>query len=436
MPLNKMKKYVILVLLIFLMPFSTYAGVFTEINDLMKKGEYDMALNTLTEAEPKIKSSEKYLLHYYKAKIYFYTDDNDKSIIHFKKSIELKPDWYLPYHDLGFVYQNKNNFNNAIIYYKKSIKRFETYPTVYLNLGNVYFATKKYESAIINYQESSKYEKNKDVLSDIYYRQGKAYSYLKDNNKAIACFEKSIKAKPNWHLPYHDLGLVYHNLNNHEEAISYYNKALLYSETFPASYINLGNIYLVKKDYAVARENYQKALESKQDKDALSETYLGLGDAYMAEKNYTESVKALKKAIKHKNDNWKAYMNLGLVYFNQDIYDDAIENFNKVIQLNSNYYLAYFYKANCYRGLRKYPEMEKNYKLSLQYQPDNKDVLYSLSTYYAFIDNKNNMLEYLKLLFSVDEQYKNIIMYDTIFENYQKDKDFLKLVKGQANGTK
>ena len=65
-------------------------------------------------------------LDYYKGEVYFARskdDDLEKAIKHYKKSINLEPDFYLPYRRLG------------LIYYKKNDQKFKEYFRKYVNLN-------------------------------------------------------------------------------------------------------------------------------------------------------------------------------------------------------------------------------------------------------------------------------------------------------------
>ena len=270
--------------------------------------------------------------------------------------------------------------------------------------------------------------KNEDYL--YFYYKGKIYFQLKNYQNSVNNFLQSIKLNKNWYITYNDLGLAYIYLNNKQLAKNNFNTSILINKTFSLPYFNLANLFLNEKNYNQAINNYISALEFEKDKDIISKIYLGLGNAYQENNEISKAIETYKKSIENDQNNWKSYMNLGVVYFDSDLFQDAIDSFKKVIELNKKYYNTYFYLGNCFRGLKQYTEMETNYKIALNINPDHVDSLYSLSSYYALIENKKLMLEYLKKLFSVDVQYKNIILKDNLFKKYQNDIDFKKVIGG------
>ncbi len=277
---------------------------------------------------------------------------------------------------------------------------------------------------------------NKDEIYLYYYYKGKIYFQLKDFKSAAENFHHGIKLKPNRAFPYNDLGLAYLHLKKNKKAITYLLKAIKIDKSFAIAYYHLGNVYLKLKQNKKAIKSYKSAIQLEKDKLILSSIYLGLGNAYQGKNFISNSIESFTISIKNNKNNWKAYMNLGLVYFNQDLFNEAIESFKEVIKINENFYNAYFYLGNCYRGIKEYPEMEANYMLCLKHKPDFTDALYSLASYYALKNKKDFMLKYLKNLFSVDEQYKSIIINDKLFKKYNEDRDFIKLIKGGKSGCK
>ncbi len=305
---------------------------------------------------------------------------------------------------------------------------FSLYPDSFIEINN-FIEDGKYDTALnkLAVMESNLSKKNKYLY---YYYTGKVYFKLKDYPASVENFLLSIKLEPDWHYSYHNLGWAYQHLNDFQNAVIYYKKAIKLFKTFAIAYFHLGNIYLSRSEYRLAKENYKTALKYEKNKDTISGIYNGLGKVYLEEDNISTSIECFNKSLNNDDSNWRAYMNRGLVYFKQDQFEDALDDFNQVIKYNKNYYLAYFYAGNCYHYKKDNKEMEMSYKSSVQLKPDFTDALYLLAAYYA-MEKKGLMLEYLKKLFSVDEEYKSIIINDKKFKKYKDDNDFIELLKGE-----
>ncbi|MHC4962269.1 MAG: sulfatase-like hydrolase/transferase [Planctomycetota bacterium] len=96
---------------------------------------------------------------------------------------------------------------------------------------------------------------------------GLSYSNLKEYNKAIQQFEKSLeKASPTESAQIlNNIGIVYRAQDNLDEASDYFSKALEYDPQSVEPQFNSGIVYEQKKEYEKALIAYQKALELKPD---------------------------------------------------------------------------------------------------------------------------------------------------------------------------
>lgn len=293
-----------------------------------------------------------------------------------------------------------------------------------------YIELKQFKKAIESLKKSLEKKEQPEYI--IFYYIALCHYNLKNFDTAITNYQKAIELKSDWYLPYHNIGLIFFEIkSNFKQAEIYLNKAINLNPVFGIGYFNLGNLYIKMNEPEKAIKIYENGIPYIQDKKILSKIHTGIGNAYDALKNYSQAIISYKKAIEADPENYKAYINSGLVLFKQDLYDDAIENFRKAINLNIDKKInadVFFYIANCYRGLKKFKEMESFYLQAINLNPYHKDAIYALASYYAMSNNKNEMLKYLNSLFSIDKQYIDIILKEKLFENYKNDEDFKKLI--------
>ena len=106
------------------------SGYFEEGVSLVQKGKYDEAIKKYKKGlrrEPRSAVGYNYLgmAYGYKYEQLRSLDWKKKEIESFKKAIELDPNFFRPYFNLGITYYNMGNPKEAAPYFKKCL---ETYP--------------------------------------------------------------------------------------------------------------------------------------------------------------------------------------------------------------------------------------------------------------------------------------------------------------------
>ena len=72
-------------------------------------------------------------------------------------------------------------------------------------------------------------------IVSVQYNLGIVFTELKENEKAIKCYEKVIAINPKVADPHNNLGLIYYELGNREKALSYFEK---FDKSITEKYIN------------------------------------------------------------------------------------------------------------------------------------------------------------------------------------------------------
>lgn len=110
------------------------------------------------------------------------------AVRHYKKAIEIYPNYNSAYYDLGLIFQNNGNYREALELYKSALKITNDINTLN-NIGTIFFQEKQLDSAA--------YYFNKVLESD------------PENSNGMA-----------------NMGAVYHNRGEYKKAISMYNKVM------------------------------------------------------------------------------------------------------------------------------------------------------------------------------------------------------------------
>ena len=107
---------------------------FEEGASLVQKGKYDEAITKYKKGlrrEPRSAVGYNYLAIAYRRKYEQLRSLKwrEKEIEAFKKSIDLDPNFYLPYINLGKTYYDMANFQEAVRYLKKGLEIFPEHPS-------------------------------------------------------------------------------------------------------------------------------------------------------------------------------------------------------------------------------------------------------------------------------------------------------------------
>ncbi len=143
------------------------------------------------------------------------------------KAIELNPEFWQAYYNLGILYHETGKFKLAVDCYKKSIQ----------------------------------------LKSDFYlshYNLGSAYRELFSFDLACGCYEKSIQLKPDYPDAHYNLGVVRGLLNNFDEALECYNRAIYYDAEHVNAHWNRSLLLLLSGNLIEGFKEYEWRMKRKE----------------------------------------------------------------------------------------------------------------------------------------------------------------------------
>ncbi|AKG19918.1 tetratricopeptide repeat protein [Calothrix sp. 336/3] len=177
-------------------------------------------------------------------------------------------------------------------------------PYVCSKLGALYIETGKLPLGVeLLARGVATAEDNYEILYELYYHLGIAYSRLQNPNQAIAHYQAAIK------LP-------------------------IYPMLKLGAYNNLGNILKANGDLTGAKTAYETAI--KIDPNFATGHY-NLGMTFKAMNLFTEAISAYQKAIKFNPQYPEAYQNLGVVLLKIGNVTDSLTAFGHAIVLHEKY---------------------------------------------------------------------------------------------------
>ena len=158
------------------------------------------------------------------------------------------------------------------------------------------------------------YALSKPTTWDGWFNEGNKAFWASQYDKAIECYQESIKLKPGYAAAYRSMAYIYsEKKGDYDNAIKCYKKSIKSDPKNATAHYNLGIIYAQnKKDYKKAVKCYKKAIKIR---PTFTNAYYNMGRTYQDnKKNYKEVIKCFDKAIELDPNFAKPYHNKGKVY--------------------------------------------------------------------------------------------------------------------------
>lgn len=193
------------------------------------------------------------------AKTYSEKNEIGKAAECFQKSINLAPQYSMPYDGLAGIYFQKQDYNKAMQLMETAISRGNATVEIYNNYGGLANTMQKYDKTIKVTKESiEKFGEAPTALSLI----AKAYAGLRDPDNAMNYAEKIQNPNTKLFLKrdvFVILAQAYIGAGNFGESIAYAQKAIELQPNFGYAFAIIGTAYANQGDFANAVPNWKKA---------------------------------------------------------------------------------------------------------------------------------------------------------------------------------
>ncbi|NBC26664.1 MAG: protein kinase [Bacteroidetes bacterium] len=217
-----------------------------------------------------------------------------------KRSIQLKPDYWVGHNRLGAMYLDNNQFEHAIEKFKKVIELTPDNYTGYMNLGITYYKLGRYDDARSMFEKSLDLEETYDAssnLATLYYREGRY-------KEAARMFETALELRDSNYLLWGNLGSAYYWApGEREKAKEAFERAIELAKeqkeinpNDPLVSIDLAGYQAKIGDEEKARDNIETALELAPDNTLVM---FIAGTAYEQMGDREEALHWIEKAIEH-----------------------------------------------------------------------------------------------------------------------------------------
>ena len=338
-------------------------------------------------------------LDYYfaRANVYEEIDEHNKTIENYLKVLELDPNNYAAFNNVGLIYNYEiKDFDKSLEYYTKSIELSPNDPLAYQNRGQLYSENlKDNDKALLDY---NKVVELAPEDSESYYYRGEFYrNHLQDHDKALLDYNKAIELNPEDPKLFFANGFLYAEINKQNKALENYLKVVELDTTYLNIYNNIALVYEnYIKDYTKAIEYYTKNIEL-----SSSEPIAYINRANLYSKKLEDTEKALSdynKAIELAPKDSDFYFYRGEFYedYFQD-HDQALLDYNKAIELNPQDAALFFNRTTVYENLQQYDLAIKDYYKTIEIDSGYAYTSYKYigKLYWENLDNLDLAEEYL-----------------------------------------
>ncbi len=183
----------------------------------------------------------------------------------YAKVIEIAPDWYGTYVNVGAIYSDMGQFEKAIDPLKKSIAIRPTYAG-YVNLGTAYFGLNRFADAASAFDEATKLDPQQYVtwanLGAALYYGGKKDEAAAPHRKAVELALGELKVNPRDPDVLGRLAECYSMLGDRKHALLYLGQALQYGHNDKEILLDAAGVYNQLGESGLAVEFLAKTVQA------------------------------------------------------------------------------------------------------------------------------------------------------------------------------
>lgn len=170
-------------------------------------------------------------------------------------------------------------------------------------------------------------------MASLHYLKAQAYGFQQNAQMVETELNKALELDPNYLPAYSALASLYINSKQEDRAIAQYQKIVSLRPENPTPYTLIGILEDQRKNYDVAEQNYRKALE-KDPNTVIAANNLAWLYAVTGKGNLDEALR-LAQGVVQKNPNVAGFVDtLGWVLYKKNLHTAAAEQLQKAVQLN------------------------------------------------------------------------------------------------------
>jgi len=298
-----------------------------------------------------------------------------ESIKYLQRALEVDPDNTKIHYTLANAYIQTEEPDKAIQEYKRTLELSGDYAPAYLNLAQIYLNRQAYEALFEIIAQAKENDRFSDELAEVF--RNATFQYASDhvsmgiqalmsNNreKGYAYLEKAIQIDPDFAYPSYVAGFFYYRDQDYQRAGELAQDAIRIDPRFGAARKLLGDIQYAERDFPEAIQEYRTALQFNYSDPYLQNDF---ALALMEEGDYQEALRHAKAASSALPENLNMLYNLACLYRDNADTQSAIAGFKRLIAKDPKYPNAHNDLADIYLSEGRISDAEKAFLLEIEY---------------------------------------------------------------------
>ena len=167
---------------------------------------------------------------------------------------------------LATTYLQTEDYEKAINFFNKSIDIKSNFADAYNNRGIALYKLKMYHESIEDFNRAIEL---KDNYFDAHLNKGISLRNLKKYDEAIQSYQNCIKLKSHDAKIYNNLANVFVELGNYDKALKSFNKAIHLNKEYAEAYFGRGKLFSINKHPKLAIKDFENTIKIKDDFDFL-----------------------------------------------------------------------------------------------------------------------------------------------------------------------
>ncbi|QSJ20948.1 tetratricopeptide repeat protein [Nostoc sp. UHCC 0702] len=257
---------------------------------------------------------------------------------------------------------------------------------VWLQRGGELFMRRDLEGAIACFDQTIKF---KPDYHKAWYNRGVALLNLGCYSEAIASYDQAIKIKPDFHEAWYDRGVALDALGRKSEAIASYDQAIKLKPDYHEAWYNRGVALYALGRNSEAIASYDQAIKLKPD---FHEAWSNRGAVLSALGRNSEAIACFDQAIKFKPDDHQAWYNRGVVLADLGRKSEAIASYDQAIKFKPDYHEAWSNRGNALDDLGRKSEAIASYDQAIKFKPDYHEAWYNRGVALADLGRKSEAI--------------------------------------------
>lgn len=189
----------------------------------------------------------------------------------------------------------------------------------------------------------------------------------KQEDQAIAHFQKALSINPNDSAAHDNLGHVFFQRGQMDEAMAQFQIAVQLNPNAPNARYNLGDALAQKGRIDAALEQYREVLKIDPH---FTGAYNNLGIILVQKGQSDEAIIQFQKAVELNPDFADAHYNLGSALSQKQRVDEAIVQYQKTVELDPNLANAHYYLGNALTQKGRIDEAILQYQKTVDLDPN------------------------------------------------------------------